>query len=280
MNIIRNLVAVLAGMLIAMMVVMAIESVSIILYPIPEDARDDPQALRQWAEKLPVLANLIVLIAWCAGAFAGAAITRLVSTRRWIFGGLLVILLLVGMGVFNLVTLPHRWFMWPGMLIGMPVAGLLGMLLVSPKRYFIDSQQVIQAPIEQVFHTIANIENFSQAVPEIKRIEFLTEQKTGKGCRFRETRVMHGKEATTELTITEFEENQSVRYLSDAGGAVWDTVFHIEPKENDTLLVMTMEARPHQFAAKVLTPMILRMISRAVNQDMLAVKSFCESGPR
>ncbi|KAB2847196.1 MAG: hypothetical protein F9K45_00175, partial [Melioribacteraceae bacterium] len=61
----------------------------------------------------------------------------------------------------------------------------------------------INAPVEKVFNTVAHIEEFSKTVPHIVKVEFLTELKTGAGTRFRETRLMKGKEAATELEVTE-----------------------------------------------------------------------------
>lgn len=84
--------------------------------------------------------------------------------------------------------------------------------------------RTINAPIEVVFKTVAEIENFSKAVPHITKIEFLTECKKGPGTKFRETRLMKGKEATTELEVTEHVENERVRLVAGSHGTVWDTV--------------------------------------------------------
>ena len=66
----------------------------------------------------------------------------------------------------------------------------------------------IAAPVNVVFQTVAEIEQFSQAIPRIKRYEFLSESRSGVGTRFRETRSMNGKDRATELEVTEYVENQ------------------------------------------------------------------------
>ncbi|MCE2540939.1 MAG: SRPBCC family protein [Acidobacteria bacterium] len=81
----------------------------------------------------------------------------------------------------------------------------------------------IDAPADVVFRVVAHVEQFSQAVPGILRVEFLSEVKSGVGARFRETRMMMGREASTELEVTEYVENERVRIVSEAGGALWDT---------------------------------------------------------
>ncbi|MEL6213999.1 MAG: SRPBCC family protein, partial [Pseudomonadota bacterium] len=71
----------------------------------------------------------------------------------------------------------------------------------------VTSKRDIAAPVEQVFRTIADIENFAEAIPDIVNIEILSEAKTGVGARFRETRVMNGREANSVLEVTEYREN-------------------------------------------------------------------------
>ncbi len=135
----------------------------------------------------------------------------------------------------------------------------------------------INAPIEKVFQTVAHIENFSRAIPDIVDVEFLSDQKSGKGTRFREKRLMKGREASTELEVKEYEKNRHIRLVADSHGTVWDTLFSVEKSNNNTKLTMTMEARPHSFLAKVMNKLMSSMIRKAIAKDMDAVKVYCES---
>ncbi|MHC4817139.1 MAG: SRPBCC family protein, partial [Planctomycetota bacterium] len=89
--------------------------------------------------------------------------------------------------------------------------------------------RTIEAPIETVFDTVAHIENFSKAIPDIVNVEFLSDVRSGVGTHFRETRRMRGKEVSVELAVTEYVENDHIRIVSDTHGTVWDTVFTVEP---------------------------------------------------
>ncbi len=135
----------------------------------------------------------------------------------------------------------------------------------------------INAPIEKVFSTVADINKFSQVIPHIIDVEYLTEQKIGKGTRFKETRLMKGKRATTELEVTEYVENQHVRLVSDAGGTIWDTIFTVKPEKGHTELTMVMQAKPYKFLSKLINPLIKGMIEKAITSDMDAVKEYCEN---
>lgn len=142
---------------------------------------------------------------------------------------------------------------------------------------FTSVSKTIQAPKDVVFATISDVSNFSKAVPHILEVEFLTEQRNGLGSRFRETREMNGRKATTELEVTEFVENERVRMVSDAGGTIWDTLFSVSSEGDATRLDVVMDARPHRFLARLVTPLIKGMVSKAVEKDIDAVKAYCES---
>ena len=140
----------------------------------------------------------------------------------------------------------------------------------------VSTSRTINAPVDRVFETIARIENFSQAIEHITNVEFLTEQKHGVGTRFRETRLMNGKEQSVELEVTEYAENDRVRLVSDAGGTIWDTVFTVSEQEGGTLLTMHMDAKAYKLLARLMNPMIMGMVRKAVEKDMDAVKAHCE----
>ncbi len=137
--------------------------------------------------------------------------------------------------------------------------------------------RVIDAPISNVFDAVAHIENFQKAVPQITRVEMLTDVTRGVGTRFRETRLMKGKENTTELEVTEYEPDQRVRLVTDTHGTVWDTVFTMADKGGKTELVMVMEARAHKLLPKIINPLIKGMIAREIEKDLDAVKAYCEA---
>lgn len=134
----------------------------------------------------------------------------------------------------------------------------------------------IDAPVDLVFKTVADINQLSKAVPRIVKFEFLSETKSGVGTRFRETRLMKGQEAVTELEVTEYIPNDHVRMVADRHGTVWDTVFSVKPGKEHTELTVAMDAKAYKLAPKLIHPFISPMLRNAMEQDMDAVKAFCE----
>ena len=141
----------------------------------------------------------------------------------------------------------------------------------------VKNEHIIKAPAEMVFDRVTNAENFPKVAPHIKSVEFLSEQKTGLGTKFKETRIMKGRESSTVLEITEYDPPHRARFVTGQGGTIWDSVYTTTPVEGGTKLTLTMDARPHKFTAKLITPLIMGMISIAIDADNLAVKAHCEA---
>ena len=107
-------------------------------------------------------------------------------------------------------------------------------------------------------------------------VDSLAKTRLGAGTLLRQTRMMKGKEAATELEVTESVVNERVRIVSDTHGTVWDTVFTTAEKDGCVELTMVMEARAHRFMARLVNPVIRGMVAKAVEGDMEAVKEYCE----
>lgn len=137
--------------------------------------------------------------------------------------------------------------------------------------------RIIDAPADEVFRTVAEIDHFSEAIPHIVKVEILSDVKAGVGTRFRETRRMKGREVATELEVTEYVEDQRIRIVSDTNGTVWDTLFTVShTRDGLTELKMEMDANAHTLLARLLSPFIMPMIQSALEADMDAVKAYCE----
>lgn len=273
-----HILAVLAGMLLGGLTAGLIEMGSSWLYPAPEGMDfSNREQLHEFVSTLPLPAFLIVLVAWITSAFVGPWVARRLAPDRSAIPGLIVGALFILAPIANLIMIPHPVWMWPAALVACPLMGLFALALSAPPQLKVATIRSIQAPVERVFQTLAQVENFAQAVPGITKIEFLSDQKYGVGTRFKETRMMNGKQAATELEVTELDENRSIRIVSEAGGTCWDTVFKVKPSDGATEMSMQMDAFPQSLFARLLTPMIIGMVDKAVKADMDAVKDYCEA---
>ena len=75
-------------------------------------------------------------------------------------------------------------------------------------------------------------------------------------------------EATTELEVTEYVENDHVRMVADSHGTIWDTVFSVKEQtggdgtisDYQGLLIVNHNAHAHRKIEKV-----LHMLQEAIN---------------
>ncbi len=138
------------------------------------------------------------------------------------------------------------------------------------------ARRTINAPADQIFAAVADIENLPRTNADIKSIEFLTEQRSGTGTRFRETRVMKGREHITELEVTEYQPGERVRMVADSHGTVWDTVFTVSPAGE---LTLAMDARAHKLLPRLLNPLFKGMFRKGIEKHLDALKTHLEAQP-
>ncbi len=142
------------------------------------------------------------------------------------------------------------------------------------------AERLIQAPLELVFEIISVPERFTEAVPQIRQIEYLTEQTSGAGTRFLETRAAGKGEHTLEMEVRQLVPNESIRIVSEAGGTLWDSVFSVSPEGEQVRLTLKMDATPRHLLARMMNGVIWRMVVKGVEGDMDAVKTYCERRAR
>ena len=138
--------------------------------------------------------------------------------------------------------------------------------------------RTVDAPLDVVFKAVSDIGNLPSTVPDIVKVEFLSDVISGVGTRFRETRLMNGKESTTELEVTEFIDNEHVRMVADSHGTVWDSVFTVKATGGRTELVLSMDAKARKLLPKLMNPLINGLIKKGLDKHMDAVKAYCEGG--
>jgi carbon monoxide dehydrogenase subunit G len=134
----------------------------------------------------------------------------------------------------------------------------------------------INASADVVFATVADPRRFAQAISGVTKLDILSNTASGAGTRYRQSRTMKGQETTMEFAVTDYARNERVRIVNETHGTVWDSLFTVAPSGTGTRLAMRMETRSKPIVARWLMPLICLFITKAVEQDIQAVKSCCE----
>ncbi len=126
----RSLLGVLAGALVAMVVIMIVESLGMWLYPLPAGVdTTDPAAIAAAIPLLPLGAFLFVIASWVLAAAVGALVALRVARGPARWPGLAVGCLVLLGAAYNMMVIPHpTWF------VGAAVAGIVAATLAATAR--------------------------------------------------------------------------------------------------------------------------------------------------
>lgn len=130
----RNILGVVAGVLVGAVVIFAVQFAGHQIYPVAGSLdMNDKEAMAAFMASLPVGALLIVIAAYAAGSFVGGGLAALICRGARIRHALVVGVVLLLSGVMNLVAIPHPvWFSILTVLVFLPAAWLGGRMVARP----------------------------------------------------------------------------------------------------------------------------------------------------
>jgi len=153
---------------------------------------------------------------------------------------------------------------------------------MKPMEYRVE----IAAPPSTVWRVVADIEHAAATIPAIRSIEILDGPRTGRGLRWRETRIMFGREATEVMEIAEWKPPLSHAsggmYVATAQshGTAYRSEVRVEPSGSGSRLAFTFEARGVTMFARlmsgILMPLMRGMVAKALTADLVAIKAHSE----
>jgi hypothetical protein len=120
----RSILAVVLGVILSVAILIAIEGLNSLFYPLPEGFdSSNPEALREYVASLPAPAFVTVVVGWFLGTFVGSSLAARLARRKPAVHAVIVGAILTGAGVLNLRAFPHPLWVW--------VAGLAAFLGAS-----------------------------------------------------------------------------------------------------------------------------------------------------
>jgi uncharacterized membrane protein len=141
---------------------------------------------------------------------------------------------------------------------------------------------IVAAPRPIVWEVVTDIENAATTLSGVERVEVLERPGPGiLGLKWRETRTMHGREATETMWITEVRDGS--RYATEARshGAIYRSVVRAEDAPGGTRLGLDFDAEPQNALTRVLgavlAPFLRRALERALLKDLEDLKAAAEA---
>ncbi len=136
--------------------------------------------------------------------------------------------------------------------------------------------EYIAKPPKEVFDLISNPANGSKFVDNIKESKKLTDGPIRVGTKFHETRIMNGKEASTDLLVSAYEPNTHVGISSEAEGIKVEYHFHLEPKGEGTRVKWVCQLEANGLR-KMMLPMVAGIMKKEDGDHLQKLKTYLEA---
>lgn len=133
---IRTILAVIAGMLVAMATMHLFELASVRLHPFAPSADPrDPAVLAAHVATAPFAAMALVVAGWVVGAFAGGLVAALIARRHRRGAALAIGGLIVASVIAVSMMFAHPlWMTLAGLLLPLPASWLGAFMISKPER--------------------------------------------------------------------------------------------------------------------------------------------------
>lgn len=123
----------------------------------------------------------------------------------------------------------------------------------------VEAQVTINGSKAAIWAAITNIENASEIISGIDRIEVVEKPANGLvGLKWRETRMLFGEPATVEKWITDAVENEFYKTRAESDGMIFLTTNRISESSGGITLTSSHDSKPQGFVARLKSlPMVL-----------------------
>jgi len=139
----------------------------------------------------------------------------------------------------------------------------------------------IHAPPDAVFDAIVDIERLPETSPDTVSVEFIGEQRSGAGTRFRDTRTRGRKTQVFELELTECDpQARTARFVNVTDGTVWDTAMSVVTEGEGSRVRFVMEGRTDNAVKDVMHRLFSGMMRKAMHKQVAALKAVVEADQR
>ena len=134
----------------------------------------------------------------------------------------------------------------------------------------------ISRPPHGVFYFITTPDNAPKVVQAVKSMVKITEGPIRVGTRYRETRLMRGKEEHAELEVVAYEPNQkyAVKNLTEGIETVYQYAFH--PEANGTRVDLVCDVKANG-AKKLMVPLVVAVLKKEDGDHLQRLKKLLET---
>ena len=139
----------------------------------------------------------------------------------------------------------------------------------------------INALRERIWNLISYIDTWSETISGIETIEVIDRPEAGVvGLKWRETRIMFGKEAVETMWISAAEPNHWYETAAHSHGSIYSTRLSLEDSDDKIVLTMSFSAQPTTFVARLMTLFTIMFsgsMRKLLQKDLQDIRRAAES---
>jgi len=140
----------------------------------------------------------------------------------------------------------------------------------------------IEQPAEDIWNVITDFKNCSSYITSINKLEVIEEpENTLIGFKWKETRMMFGKEAIETMWITDYTENEFYQTRAESHGSIYISKLSISQDGNFSILTMSFAAEAQTLFVKIFSACmgfaIKGSMEKALLKDLNDIKKHLES---
>ncbi|MBY0123391.1 SRPBCC family protein [Bacillus sp. S/N-304-OC-R1] len=138
------------------------------------------------------------------------------------------------------------------------------------------SSVIIHKPLSEVFHYMASMENVSEMMPNVVKMEKLTEGPIGKGTKLKETRSVRGKTVNADIEFVEYKQDQTFITRSNSNGLITEYVYNFHEIEEGTQVEFDAFVKTSGLVMKLTKRFIVDMIKKEDGFQLEYLKEMLE----
>lgn len=134
----------------------------------------------------------------------------------------------------------------------------------------------IARPPKEVFEVLSNPTRAAEFLDNIKESKQLTDGPIAVGTKFRETRVVNGKEASADLLVSVYEPDSRIGISTEAEGITVAYNYHLSPQDDGTRLTWACELEASGLR-RMMLPMVAAIMKKEDGNHLRQLKSYLEA---
>ncbi|MEH7522798.1 SRPBCC family protein [Bacillus sp. JJ1503] len=138
------------------------------------------------------------------------------------------------------------------------------------------SSVIIHKPVSEVFHYMASMENVPELMPNVVKMEKLTEGPIGKGTKFKESRSVRGNTVNAEIEFIEYKQDQAFTTRSNSNGLITEYAYAFHEIEEGTQVELDAFVKTSGLRMKLTKRLIVNMIKKEDGFQLEYLKEMLE----